>query len=75
MYEPSHVTVSEVATRLHTTPRAISDLLYKRILGEEECPIVGGRRMIPTSCIPRIEQALKEAGKLPVGTGAAHAAS
>jgi hypothetical protein len=55
--------VSEIARVLGVRPRDISDLLYQRGLRDEQCPLVGGRRLIPDAVVPEIEQALLSRGK------------
>jgi hypothetical protein len=50
--------VSEVARRLHCRPRDISDLFYQRLLSDERCPVVGGRRLIPFEFVPVIQEVL-----------------
>jgi hypothetical protein len=57
--------VSEVARRIGARPKDISDLFYLRKLDDSHCPVVVGRRMIPESYTPVIEQALRNAGRLP----------
>src|SRR5262245_26191499 len=52
------LTVSEVARRLGCRPRDISAVFYDRELSDAACPIIGGRRRIPTALIPAIEAAL-----------------
>jgi hypothetical protein len=64
--------VSEVARQLGACPKDISDLLYRRKLDDEQCPVVGGRRLIPEGYIATIEQALRDAGRLPA-KGPVHA--
>jgi len=60
----NYLTVSDAARRLNVRPRAISDLFYQRQLGDDECPIIGGRRLIPMSYLVAIEAALaKEVSK------------
>ena len=55
-----HLTVSDVARRFGRRPRDISDLFYNRLIPDGECPIVGGRRLIPADLLPRIEAILSE---------------
>jgi len=64
----SQLTVSDVARRLGVRPRDVSDLFYQRRLGDELCPIVGGRRLIPDTCLSIIATALRERGLLPGDT-------
>ncbi len=52
--------VSEVARLLKCRPRDISDLFYQRLVSDECCPIVGGRRIIPGDFVPVIEAALRQ---------------
>jgi hypothetical protein len=59
----SHLNVSEAARQLGARPRDISDLFYKRALRDDLCPIVGGRRMIPTDSLEMIRMALKRNGR------------
>lgn len=56
-----HLTVS-VARLLGVRPRDISDLFYRRVLRDDLCPIVGGRRLIPPSYVSVIAAALRRAG-------------
>jgi hypothetical protein len=60
-----HLTVSEAARRWGVPPRVISDYFYARRLDDRRCPIVGGRRLIPTDYLPSIEVVLRQAGHLP----------
>jgi hypothetical protein len=53
------VIVSEAARRTGYRPRDISNLFYERLLSDEDAPVVGGRRLIPESLIPRIIQLLE----------------
>jgi hypothetical protein len=53
------LSVSEVARRIGAAPRDISDLFYRRELRDDLCPIVAGRRLIPTSYIDQVAMALK----------------
>jgi hypothetical protein len=55
--------VSEAARRLGARPKDISDLFYRRLLRDDLCPIVAGRRLIPENCLSVIEMALKRAGR------------
>lgn len=51
--------VSDVARRIGAHPKDISDLFYRRILRDEVCPIIGGRRLIPESYVPEIARVLQ----------------
>lgn len=69
-----HTTVGGIARDLgaklgkDVSSRVISDLFYKRILSDERCPILGGRRLIPRDYVPEIERALRERGSIPSHT-------
>jgi hypothetical protein len=63
------LTVGEVARLLPgSKPQDISGLFYRRELpgADADCPLVGGRRMIPPSYVETIRLALSRAGKLPL---------
>jgi hypothetical protein len=60
----SHLSVSEAARRIGARPKDISDLFYQRKLDDRRCPIVAGRRLIPTDYLPSIEAVLRDLGKL-----------
>ena len=62
----SHMTVSEAARQLGAKPRDISNLFYNRMLRDDLCSVVAGRRMIPPDYLDTIRAALRRAGK-PVG--------
>jgi hypothetical protein len=51
--------VSDVARFLGVRPRDVSDLFYQRRLSDEQCPVVGGRRLIPREFVPTIADALR----------------
>ena len=55
--------VSDLARKYDCPPREISDLLYARIIPDHECPIVGGRRLIPAKLVEIIGQKLAERAK------------
>lgn len=67
----SSLTVSDAARRISETtqsevrPRDISTLFYERIVRDDLCPIIGGRRLIPESYLGVIESALRRRGCLP----------
>ena len=65
------MSVSEAARRIGAKPRDISDLFYRRELpgADVDCPLVGGRRLIPPSYVETIRLALLRAGKLPLPRG------
>lgn len=56
----TYFTVSDAARRYGVRPRDISDLFYSRVLDDQACPLVGGRRLIPAEYMPVIEAALRE---------------
>jgi hypothetical protein len=64
----SWLIVSQVARHFGVKPRDISDAFYQRLLDDTRCPIVGGRRLIPTDYLPAIETHLREHGLLPEGS-------
>ena len=69
----SQITVSDVTRKLReefgvdVPPRSISDLFYSRELDDRQCPVVGGRRLIPTSYLPTIVQVVRKRGWLTPG--------
>jgi hypothetical protein len=67
-----HFIVSQVARRCGVPPRVISDLFYARRLDDRRCPIVAGRRLIPSDYLPEIEAILRSAGHLPQQVEVAH---
>lgn len=48
------------------SPRVVTELLYRRALNCET-PLVGGRRMIPTSALPELLDAMQQRGYLASG--------
>jgi hypothetical protein len=58
------LSVSDVARQLGANPKDISDLLYRRELRDDVCPIVAGRRLIPTDYLAEVEAALRRHGRL-----------
>ncbi len=58
-------TVSELAREWKCSPTEITSLFYRRILSDERCPVVSGRRLIPESYLPTVKHALAIRGKLP----------
>jgi hypothetical protein len=55
-----YVGVSEIASRYGVPPRVISDLLYGRVLDDQRCPLVAGRRLIPVDYLPVIGAVLRD---------------
>jgi hypothetical protein len=51
--------VGEVAQQMGVGPRMISDLLYARKISIERCPVVAGRRLIPSDYLAEIERVLR----------------
>ena len=64
-----YLSVSEAARRLGARPKDTSDLLYRRLLRDDLCPIVAGRRLIPESYLECVAQVLKREHR-PVGVDA-----
>ena len=62
------LSVSDVARSLDVAPKAISYLFCARVLDDERCPVLGGRRLIPESYLPAIREVLLERGKLQEAT-------
>ena len=57
------LSVSEAARRLGARPHDISELFYRRILRDDLCPVVAGRRLIPLDYIDQIDAALRRNGR------------
>jgi DNA-binding transcriptional regulator YdaS (Cro superfamily) len=64
MDKATYTSVSAVARRLGVTPTMISNLFYRRILSDEICPVIDGRRLIPSHYVLEIERLLIERGLL-----------
>lgn len=58
-----YLCVSDVARRLGARPRDISELFYRRLLRDDLCPILAGRRLIPEEYLDIIEMVLKREGR------------
>ena len=65
------LSVSEAARRLGAKPQDISELLYRRLLGEDLCPIVAGRRLIPEEHLDAVRSMLQAHGRQVGGKGGA----
>jgi hypothetical protein len=59
------LSVGEVTEMLGLPPRTVTNALYDRRLDAAQCPIVGGRRLIPTGYVPEIRRILKPEGAAP----------
>ena len=57
-----YVSVGDVARRLGVRPAQITDLFYKRLLRDDLCPIVAGRRLIPPDYVEIIAAELRRKG-------------
>jgi hypothetical protein len=57
--------VSEVARRLGVPPQVISNLFYRRLLDDTLCPVVSGRRLIPSQYVRQIARRLRERRLIP----------
>ena len=55
----SHFPIGQVARDLNVSARVLTDLFYRGVLDGERCPIVAGRRMIPSNYLPTIKRELK----------------
>jgi hypothetical protein len=51
--------ISELADRYGVTPKAISDLFFRRALDPSCCMVKAGRKLIPESYLPTVERALR----------------
>ena len=58
--------ISDLARQFGCRPRDISDLFYSRKLDANRCHVVAGRRLIPLDYVPTVQQALRDAGRLPL---------
>jgi hypothetical protein len=52
--------ISQLARKHGIAPCKLSDLFYRRILSDEKCQIVNGRRVIPQEYVPELEAILRE---------------
>jgi hypothetical protein len=43
-------------------PKVISDLLYQRRVDIRNCPVIGGRRLVPRGLMPDVLRALRARG-------------
>jgi len=57
-----YVFTGDVAYELATNPIHITALFYRRLLDNDRCRVVRGRRLIPRAYIPEIRQKLIEHG-------------
>jgi hypothetical protein len=55
----------EEQSGVQVNPRIISDLLYQRRLDVRNCPMIGGRRLVPRDLMPAVLHALRERGVIP----------
>jgi hypothetical protein len=55
----NYLSVGEVARRLKYPPRLVTDILYRQLVDTSQCPMLGGRRMIPAEMLPELKEALK----------------
>jgi len=56
------LSVGDVARLVDVRPAQITDLFYKRVLRDDLCPIVAGRRLIPPDYVRVIVMALRRKG-------------
>ncbi len=54
--------VGQVADRLGVKPQQITDLFCRRQIDSKRAPIVGGRRLIPSTLVPVIAMLLRRKG-------------
>lgn len=60
----SDTSISALARRHGVSPQVLSNLFYRRVLDDEKCPVVNGRRVIPAEYVAEIEEVLRERGLL-----------
>lgn len=67
----THLTVGDAATQIEKDfglkpcpPRAITDLIYERRVDVSQCPMQGGRRLIPRDMLSDIATLLKRSTRL-----------
>ena len=61
-FHEEYIFTGDVAWELETNPIHITALFYRRLLDNERCRVVRGRRLIPRAYIPEIRQKLIEHG-------------
>ena len=61
---PSDTSISALARQYGVPPPVLSRLFYQRVLDDEKCPVVNGRRVIPADYVAEIERILRERGLL-----------
>jgi hypothetical protein len=66
-------TISGVARQLGVPPPILSTLFYRRVLSDQICPVVDGRRLIPAHYLGEIKRVLRERGLLANGREEARA--
>lgn len=62
-----YLTVGAAARQIGALPADISQMFYRRVLDDEACPVVRGRRMIPPEYVDVIRSALARYGKIKLG--------
>jgi hypothetical protein len=55
--------VGETAKQIGARPVDITGLFYRGLLRDDICPLIGGRRVIPSDYVETIRAALRRAGK------------
>ncbi len=59
----NHLSVSQAARQIGAKPKDIFDLFYARKLRDDLCPIIAGRRIIPTEYVETVCAALRRHGR------------
>jgi hypothetical protein len=62
-HDTDYLSVSDVARELDARPQDVSQLFYRRLLRDDSCPVIAGRRAIPRTLLPEIARTLKRAGR------------
>jgi hypothetical protein len=61
------LSLTAVAKHFGIKPKVLSDLLWRREIDPDRCPLIGRTRAIPVDYLPDIRRVLVEKGKLPRG--------
>ena len=65
------ISSGDVARRFGVKARVVADLFYQGRLDTSVCPVIAGRRLIPSSYVVEIGRVLEEFGFIPEGQAVA----